>query len=119
MSDKHISNPEEYSDSEDEGDNRRDIHVAKEGNKGKRRKVAATPVEQMVTNGVGNYEDSKSLSLSNDISSSKNSSSPVEEKEKPKSTVDVPKESSPQTVASSTAESSTEPPPEQETSRKR
>ncbi|XP_029212515.2 histone deacetylase 1-like isoform X2 [Acropora millepora] len=118
MSDKHISNPEEYSDSEDEGDNRRDIHVAKEGNKGKRRKVAATPVEQMVTNGVGNYEDSKSLSLSNDISSSKNSSSPVEEKEKPKNTVDVPKESSPQTVASSTAESSTEPPPEQEASRK-
>ncbi|XP_068679159.1 histone deacetylase 1-like [Montipora foliosa] len=116
-SDKHISNPEEFSDSEDEGDNRRDIHIAKEGNKRKRRKGAATPVEKMVANGVENYEDTKSSILSNDMSSLKGSTSPVEEKEKPKISNETSKEGSPQTVAISTAESSTDQPPEQEANR--
>ena len=119
-SDKHISHPEEYSDSEDEGDNRRDAHLAKES-KRKRRKGAGTPIEKMVTNGVENAanEDTKPSSLSNDSSSTKPSTSPVEDKDKPKSSNDTPKEGSPQTVASSTAEMSTEPAPEQEASRKR
>lgn len=74
----------------------------------------------MVTNGVGNnYDDSKSSGLSNDILSSKPSPSPVEDKDKPKNTNDTPKEGSPQTVASTTAEMSTEPTPEQEANRKR
>lgn len=75
----------------------------------------------MVTNGVENSvnEDTKSSSLSNDILSSKPSTSPVEDKDKPKSSNNTPKEGSPQTVASTTAEMSTEPTPEQETNRKR
>lgn len=120
-SDKHISNPEEYSDSEDEGDNRRDIHMVKESNKRKRRKGAGTPIQKMVTNGVENAanEDTKATSLSNDVSFSKASTSPVEDKEKAKTSNDSPKEGSPQTVANTTAEATTEPAPEQEANRKR
>jgi len=74
----------------------------------------------MVQNGVENTvnEDSKSSVVSNE-NSSKPSTSPAEEKEKPKSSTSTPKEGSPQTVASVTAEVSTEPAPEQEASRKR
>ena len=75
----------------------------------------------MVQNGVENTvnEDSKSSVVSNENSSSKPNTSPAEEKEKPKSSTSTPKEGSPQTVASVTAELSTEPAPEQEASRKR
>lgn len=84
-------------------------------------KGSATPVEKMVTNGVENAinDDSKSSAVTNDNLSSKPSTSPVEDKEKPKSSTSTPKEGSPQTVASTTAEVSTEPSPEQEASRKR
>ena len=121
-SDKHIAHQEEYSDSEDEGDNRRDVHHAKESKRSRKRaKGTATPVEKMVTNGVDNAinDDPKSSAVTNENSSSKPSTSPVEEKEKPKSATSTPKEGSPQTVASITAEVSTEPAPEQEASRKR
>lgn len=121
-SDKHISHPSEYSDSEDEGDNRRDVHHAKEVKRSRKRaKGSATPVEKMVANGVDNAvnDDSKSTAVANENSSSKPSTSPVEEKEKPKSSTSTPKEGSPQTVASVAAEVSTEPAPEQEASRKR
>ena len=82
-------------------------------------------IEKMVTNGtvenaVTNDDSKPSGNLSNENSSSKPSTSPVEsEKEKPKSSSSTPKEGSPQTVASVTAEVSTEPAPEQEASRKR
>ena len=121
-SDKHVAHQEEYSDSEDEGDNRRDVHHVKEVKRSRKRaKGSATPVEKMVQNGVENTvnEDSKSSIVSNENSSSKPSTSPAEEKEKPKSSTSTPKEGSPQTVASVTAEVSTEPAPEQEASRKR
>lgn len=121
-SDKHIAHQEEYSDSEDEGDNRRDVHHAKEVKRSRKRaKGSATPVEKMVPNGVENAvnDDSKSSAVSNESSSTKPSTSPVEEKEKPKSSTSTPREGSPQTVASVTAEVSTEPAPEQEASRKR
>ncbi|XP_020619493.1 histone deacetylase 1-like [Orbicella faveolata] len=120
-SDKHIAHQEEYSDSEDEGDNRRDVHHAKEVKRSRKRaKGSATPVEKMVPNGVENAvnDDSKSSAVSNESSSTKPSTSPVEEKEKPKSSTSTPREGSPQTVASVTAEVSTEPAPEQEASRK-
>lgn len=120
-SDKHIAHQEEYSDSEDEGDNRRDVHHAKEVKRSRKRaKGSATPVEKMVPNGVENAvnDNSKSSAVSNE-NSSKPSTSPVEDKVKPKSSTSTPKEGSPQTVASVTAEVSTEPAPEQEASRKR
>ena len=87
----------------------------------KRAKGSATPVEKMVPNGVESAanDDSKSSAVSNENSSTKPSTSPVEEKEKPKSSTSTPREGSPQTVASVTAEVSTEPAPEQEASRKR
>ena len=115
-SDKHISNPEEYSDSEDEGDNRRDNHVPKESRR-KKRKTTATPVEKMVTNGVENTEETKPPKM---VKESNPSTSPVEEKEKAKSSTEgTPNEGSPQTVANPTTEMTTEPTPEQEASRKR
>ena len=88
----------------------------------RRKKRKGTPIEKMVTNGVENAvnEDAKPASLSNDTSSSKSSPTPVEDKDKAKSsTEDTPKEGSLQTVASATSEMSTEPTPEQEASRKR
>lgn len=125
-SDKHIAHQEEYSDSEDEGDNRRDIHLVKEPKRSRKRpKGSVMAIEKMVTNGtvenaVTNDDSKPSGNLSNENSSSKPSTSPVEsEKEKPKSSSSTPKEGSPQTVASVTAEVSTEPAPEQEASRKR
>ena len=122
-SDKHVAPQEELSDSEDEGDSRRDIQAPKEPKRSRKRpKVSSTPVEKMVTNGVENTvnDDSKPSAMSNENTpSSKPSTSPVEEKEKPKSSTSTPKEGSPQTVASVTSEMSTEPPPEQEASRKR
>ncbi|XP_027036585.1 histone deacetylase 1-like [Pocillopora damicornis] len=121
-SDKHVAPQEELSDSEDEGDSRRDIQAPKEPKRSRKRpKVSSTPVEKMVTNGVENTvnDDSKPSAVSNENTpSSKPSTSPVEEKEKPKSSTSTPKEGSPQTVASVTSEMSTEPPPEQEASRK-
>lgn len=121
-SDKHVAPQEELSDSEDEGDNRRDIQVPKEPKRSRKRpKVSTMPVEKMVTNGVENTvnDDSKPSAVSNENTpSSKPSSSPVDEKEKPKSSTSTPKEGSPQTIASVTSEMSTEPVPDQEASRK-
>lgn len=80
--DKYIFNLEEFLDSEDEGDNRRDIYIVKEGNKRKRRKGIVILVEKMVVNGVENYEDIKFLILLNDMLFLKGSIFFVEEKEK-------------------------------------
>lgn len=80
--DKYIFNLEEFLDSEDEGDNRRDIYIVKEGNKCKRWKGIVILVEKMVVNGVENYEDIKFFILLNDMLFLKGSIFFVEEKEK-------------------------------------
>lgn len=114
-SDKRIACEEEFSDSEDEGDGRRDNQSSREGRSRKRKQ----PVENMVTNGENNSDDSKS-GAANNQSSTKPAEVKTESKAKSASGSNTPKEGSPKTVGSATAaESTADSRAAQDTNRKR
>lgn len=104
-SDKRIACEEEFSDSEDEGDGRRDNQSAREGRSRKRNR--AHPVENMVTNGNTENANGDEISSSNGAANSQSTDIKPESKVKSTSESNTPKEGSPKTVGSTTAAEST------------
>ena len=120
-SDKRIQCEEEFSDSEDEGEGgRRDNYSNKEGSRNRKR-PRHTPVEKMVSNGTdgSSTQDPKPAATTPPPVAANGAATNSEKPTKPSSRSSSPKEQSPKTEASNTADVSTEPSPAQEADRKR
>lgn len=124
-SDRRIQCEEEFSDSEDEGEGgRRDVYSNREGGRSRKR-ARPTPVEKMVSNGTetSNNEETKPAPAATapaPVAAAANGPPTADNPTKSLgSSSSSPKEASPKTEASNTAEVSTEPTQTQEASRKR
>lgn len=109
-SDKRIACEEEFSDSEDEGDGRRDNQTGREGRSRKRNRTY--PIENMVANGnaenANGGDETRSTGSNNANNGASKPAAAPENKTKPSSGSPTPMEGSPKTVGSTTAAENTE-----------
>lgn len=112
-SDKRIACEEEFSDSEDEGEGRRDNQTGRVGRSRKRNRTY--PIENMVANGnAENANDDDETRSTGSNNANNGASKPAttavapENKTKPSSGSPSPREGSPKTVGSTTAAENTE-----------